>query len=61
MSEPILNEPAFKAKYDPVTGVVPAGRIGTPDDVAGPALFLASEDAEFINGALLYVDGGQLA
>jgi 3-oxoacyl-[acyl-carrier protein] reductase len=61
MSEPILAEPEFKAKYDPVTGVVPAGRIGTPDDVAGPALFLASEDAEFINGALLFVDGGQLA
>jgi len=61
MSEPILNEPEFKAKYDPVTGIVPAGRIGTPDDVAGPALFLASEDAQFINGAMLYVDGGQLA
>lgn len=61
MSEPILNEPWFKAKYDPLTGVVPAGRIGTPDDVAGPALFLASEAAEFINGVLLLVDGGQLA
>ena len=61
LSEPILNEPSFKAKYDPVTGIVPAGRIGTPDDVAGPALFLASEDAQFINGAMLYVDGGQLA
>jgi NAD(P)-dependent dehydrogenase (short-subunit alcohol dehydrogenase family) len=37
------------------------GRIGTPEDVAGPALFLASEDADYVNGALLFVDGGQLA
>jgi 3-oxoacyl-[acyl-carrier protein] reductase len=61
LSEPFLNEPCFKAKYDPVNGVIPAGRIGTPEDVAGAALFLASKDAQFINGVLLYVDGGQLA
>jgi NAD(P)-dependent dehydrogenase (short-subunit alcohol dehydrogenase family) len=61
LSRPILHDPAFIAKYDPETGVIPAGRIGTPDDVAGPALFLASEDAQFVNGAMLFVDGGQLA
>ena len=61
LSGPILQDPAFMAKYDPDKGVVPAGRIGTPDDVAGPALFLASEDAQFVNGAMLFVDGGQLA
>jgi glucose 1-dehydrogenase len=61
LSEPILSDPTFQAKYHPVTGVVPAGRIGTPDDVAGPALFLASEDAQYVNGAMLFVDGGQLA
>jgi NAD(P)-dependent dehydrogenase (short-subunit alcohol dehydrogenase family) len=37
------------------------GRIGEPEDVAGPALFLASADAAFVNGVLLYVDGGQMA
>lgn len=36
----------------------PLGRAGVPEDVAGPALFLASDDAEYITGALLDVDGG---
>lgn len=40
---------------------IPMGRIGEPEDVAGPALFLASSDAAFVNGVLLYVDGGQMA
>ncbi len=40
---------------------IPMGRIGEPEDVAGPALFLASRDAAFVNGVLLYVDGGQMA
>lgn len=36
----------------------PAGRLGTPEDVAYAYLFLASEEASFINGAVLSVDGG---
>jgi len=39
-------------------GVVPAGRMGTPEEVARAALFLASDEASFINGVDLYVDGG---
>ena len=39
-------------------GVVPLGRMGTPDEVAQAAVFLASEEARFINGVDLYVDGG---
>jgi NAD(P)-dependent dehydrogenase (short-subunit alcohol dehydrogenase family) len=61
LSAPILNEPSFRAKYDSETGVVPLGRIGTPEDVAAAALFLASDDAAYISGVLLFVDGGQLA
>ena len=37
----------------------PPGRIGTPDEVAWPAVFLASDEAGFINGATLMVDGGR--
>lgn len=39
----------------------PLGRWGTPDDVAGPVLFLASDAARFVTGALLTVDGGYSA
>ena len=39
----------------------PAGRWGTPEDLAGPAVFLASDASNFVNGHILYVDGGILA
>lgn len=39
----------------------PAGRWGEPEDVANAALFLASKASDFINGHILYVDGGILA
>jgi 2-dehydro-3-deoxy-D-gluconate 5-dehydrogenase len=39
----------------------PLGRWGTPDDLVGPALFLASDAARFITGAVLVVDGGYSA
>ncbi|HLN04538.1 MAG TPA: SDR family NAD(P)-dependent oxidoreductase [Bryobacteraceae bacterium] len=61
LTEPLLNNPEAMKKYDPERGLIPLGRLGTPEDVAGPALFLASEDAAYINGVLLFVDGGQLA
>ena len=40
---------------------IPIGRIGTPDDIAGPAVFLASDLARYITGVTLPVDGGYLA
>ena len=39
----------------------PAERWGNPEDLAGPAVFLASEASDFVNGHVLYVDGGILA
>ncbi|MCH5223287.1 MAG: gluconate 5-dehydrogenase [Muribaculaceae bacterium] len=39
----------------------PAGRWGTPEDLEGPAVFLASDASNFVNGQILYVDGGILA
>ena len=39
----------------------PAARWGNPEDLMGPAVFLASEASDFVNGQILYVDGGILA
>ena len=37
---------------------IPAGRLGTPEDVAASVLFLASPEAGYITGATLHVNGG---
>jgi NAD(P)-dependent dehydrogenase (short-subunit alcohol dehydrogenase family) len=58
LTEPFLKNRKFMSKYKKL---IPAGRLGLPDDVAGPAVFLASSDADYVNGILLFVDGGQLA
>lgn len=47
--------------FERVTQLYPLGRVGTPEDVAGAALFLASDDASWITGTTLVVDGGLLA
>lgn len=39
----------------------PAGRWGNPEDLAGTAIFLASDASRFVNGQIIYVDGGILA
>lgn len=44
--------------YAHLTSIVPLGRMGDPKEVAKAALFLASDDASFINGIELFVDGG---
>ena len=44
-----------------IVAKTPAGRWGNPEDLAGPAVFLASEASDFVNGHVLYVDGGILA
>jgi NAD(P)-dependent dehydrogenase (short-subunit alcohol dehydrogenase family) len=43
------------------TGRIPLGRIGDPEDIAGPAVFLASDMARYVTGVTLPVDGGYLA
>ena len=44
-----------------IVAKTPAERWGTPEDLMGPAVFLASEASNFVNGHVLYVDGGILA
>jgi gluconate 5-dehydrogenase len=44
-----------------IIGRTPAQRWGTVDDLAGPVVFLASDASDFVNGHILYVDGGILA
>ena len=44
-----------------IVAKTPAARWGTPEDLQGPAVFLASDASNFINGHILYVDGGILA
>jgi glucose 1-dehydrogenase len=49
-----LNDPAVVKE---VVGEVPYGRLGTPEDIAGCAVFLASEDSNYATGATFYIDG----
>lgn len=47
-------------RKDECTARIPAGRWGTPDDMKGPILFLASRASDYLNGAVIPVDGGYL-
>jgi NAD(P)-dependent dehydrogenase (short-subunit alcohol dehydrogenase family) len=52
------GEQAAGAKAS-LAGQIPAGRIGRPEEIASAVLFLASDEASFVNGVELFVDGGQ--
>jgi NAD(P)-dependent dehydrogenase (short-subunit alcohol dehydrogenase family) len=46
------------AAIDQIVAGIPMGRMGTPDEIAKAAVFLASDDASFVTGIELFVDGG---
>jgi 2-deoxy-D-gluconate 3-dehydrogenase len=52
---------ADENRYRSITERIPAGRWGTPEDLKGPAVFLASSASDYMNGHVLSVDGGWLA
>ena len=60
-----LREPQADGSKHPFDSFIlaktPAERWGDPEDLAGPAVFLASDASNFVNGHVLYVDGGILA
>ncbi|WIV13439.1 SDR family oxidoreductase [Proteiniborus sp. MB09-C3] len=47
-----------REKTDEITARIPKKRWGTPDDLKGPVVFLASEASDYVNGHVLVVDGG---
>jgi 2-dehydro-3-deoxy-D-gluconate 5-dehydrogenase len=48
-------------RYQQILARIPAGHWGTPEDICGPLLFLASPAADYLNGVILPVDGGMLS
>lgn len=58
MTKPLMNDAKFDAW---VKGRTPSGRWGTPDDLVGVVVFLASAASDYVNGQIIYVDGGLLA
>jgi len=57
-TRPIREDPK---RSQAILDRIPEGRWGQPEDVAAPILFLASKDADYMNGTIMNVDGGWLA
>jgi gluconate 5-dehydrogenase len=58
LTKPLVENPEFNAW---VCQRTPAGRWGNPEELVGAAVFLASAASDFVNGQIIYVDGGMLA
>jgi NAD(P)-dependent dehydrogenase (short-subunit alcohol dehydrogenase family) len=59
----LINDPQFHSQklVDRFLSGIPMNRLGDPEDIVGPAVFLASDAARYVTGVLLPVDGGNLA
>ena len=58
LTAPLVQNPKFN---DWICARTPAARWGKPEELVGAAIFLASAASDFVNGQILYVDGGLLA
>jgi NAD(P)-dependent dehydrogenase (short-subunit alcohol dehydrogenase family) len=54
----LMNDPE---KHQGIIETIPMGRLGTPEDIVGAAVYLASDAASFVTGQTIYVDGGRTA
>jgi 3-oxoacyl-[acyl-carrier protein] reductase len=55
-----MSKEALREEGEKITGLIPLRRAGTPEEIAGPILFLASDLANFITGEILNVNGGSV-
>ena len=61
LTEPLRTDESFRERYELISARIPHGRWGTPDDMAGTAVFLAASASDYVTGVSIPVDGGYVA
>lgn len=61
IATPILDQARGTEIWDAMTAATPMGRLGKPEEIAAGVAYLASDDASFVTGLELYIDGGYIA